>query len=50
MIESFKAGIINGFGLGGGMFLIPFYLSLGNASIIKTIRFQYDANDWDIFV
>lgn len=28
-IQSFKAGIINGFGLGGGMFLIPMYLSFG---------------------
>lgn len=26
---SFKAGIMNGFGLGGGMFLIPMYLSFG---------------------
>ena len=36
LIDSFKAGIINGFGLGGGMFLIPMYLGMGFTSIQST--------------
>lgn len=33
---------MNGFGLGGGMFLIPFYLSLGKAKkpIYKKLGFS----------
>jgi uncharacterized membrane protein YfcA len=36
LIDSFKAGIMNGFGLGGGMFLIPMYLGMGFTSIQST--------------
>lgn len=31
--DSFKAGIFNGFGLGGGMILIPMYLGMGFTTI-----------------
>ncbi|KAM3128990.1 hypothetical protein pb186bvf_018907 [Paramecium bursaria] len=36
MVQSFKAGIINGFGLGGGSFLVPLYISVGFSSIQST--------------
>ncbi|CAD8191819.1 unnamed protein product [Paramecium pentaurelia] len=34
--DSFKAGIFNGFGLGGGMILIPMYLGMGFTTIQST--------------
>lgn len=33
LINSLKAGIINGFGLGGGMFLIPMYLGFSKVKL-----------------
>lgn len=34
--DSIKAGLFNGFGLGGGMILIPMYMGMGYTTIQST--------------